>query len=50
MTQANSKINPYRLRKTLEKHVNVLKRVKNRREPRSGEVEGIYLEEEYEYL
>ncbi len=50
MTPANRKINPYRLRKTLEKHVNVLKRVKNRREPRPGDVKGVYLEEEFEYL
>jgi hypothetical protein len=46
MTQANRKINPYSLRKTSEKHINVLKRDKNRRESWPGEVEGIYLEEE----
>lgn len=43
-----SKVDPEKLRRAFERHVESLRRVQGRREPRPGELAGEYLEEEFD--
>ena len=38
-----------KLRESLRKHVEILREIRDRREPKPGELAQIYLEEEFEY-
>jgi len=42
------KVNPEKLREDFKRHVESLKRIKGRREPKPGELAKSYLEEEFE--
>jgi len=42
------KVDIEKLREALKKHVELIKTIQNKREPKPGELAGIYLEEEFE--
>lgn len=42
------KVDIEKLREALRKHVELIKAIQNRREPKPGELAGIHLEEEFE--
>lgn len=42
------KVDIEKLREALRKHVELIKTIQNRREPKPGELAGTYLEEEFE--
>ena len=46
---AKRKVDVNKLRESLRKHVEILKRIRNRREPKPGELAQTYLEEEFGY-
>ena len=46
---AKRSIDVDKLRESLRKHVEILREIRDRREPKPGELAQIYLEEEFEY-
>ena len=42
------KLNVEKLKESLRKHVEILKKIPGRKEPRPGELAQVYLEEEFE--
>jgi len=45
---AKRKVDPVEIRRVLAQHAEILKSIEGRREPKPGELSGVYLEEEFE--
>jgi len=45
---AKRKVDPVEIRRVLAQHTEVLKSIEGRREPKPGELSGVYLDEEFE--